>query len=198
MYRREREALGELLGGIGPLAISLDLPSGTGRFSDILAKSADHVTLADASAAMLEVAQEDLSHLNASYLKTDAQQIDLADGSVDLVFCHRFLHHFDNVSARSRILTELVRVSRRYVVLSYYSRGPRKHLRWLLRRALLLTGAADRPLTLEQFHRETSAAGLHLVCQLTLRKLPFVAVFCLFERYESREACPSGLFRPLC
>ena len=51
--RMEREALRRLLAGIGPLAAALDLPSGSGRLSPVLAEFAGRVVLADASPEML-------------------------------------------------------------------------------------------------------------------------------------------------
>jgi SAM-dependent methyltransferase len=46
-------------------------------------------------------------------LKLDAEQIDLPDGSFDVVFAHEMLHH---CRSPHRALCEMLRISRRYVV----------------------------------------------------------------------------------
>jgi len=178
----ERAALRELLGGIGRVAVAMDLPSGTGRLSPVLAETADRVILADSSPAMLDVAREDHRDLPADYLQTDAQNVKLSDRSVDLVFCHRFLHHIDSASLRASILGELARVTRRYVLLSYYPPGWRSRWRWFIRSALGRVRPIDQLATMEQFFQETSAAGLRPVRRIPMRRFRATGVFCLFER----------------
>jgi len=180
--RREREALRELLSGVGRLAVALDLPCGTGRLSPVLAETADRVILADSSPAMLDVAREDHPDLPADYLQTDAQNVKLSDRSVDLVFCHRFLHHIDSALLRTSILSELVRVTRRYVLLSYYPPGWRSRWRWFIRTVLGRVRAVDQLATMEQFFEETAAAGLRPVRRIPMRRFRATGVFCLFER----------------
>jgi SAM-dependent methyltransferase len=178
----ERAALRRLLRGIGPLAAALDLPSGTGRLSPVLGEFASRVVLADASPEMLQLAREDLPTLSADYVLTDAERIDLPDGSVDLAFSHRFLHHIHTAATRMRIFRELARVSRRYVVLSYYTPGFRDRFRWWKRRLLSPAKAGDRPALRRQFLDEVAAAGFKLRRTETLRRFPLRAMFCLFER----------------
>ncbi len=178
----ERAVLRRLLEGIGPLAVALDLPSGTGRLSPVLAEFASRVILADASPQMLEIAREDLPTLPADYLQTDAEQIALPDGSVDLAFSHRFLHHIHTAATRMRVFREFARVSRRYVVLSYYTPGFRDRFEWWQRRLFRPAAAGDRPALRRQFLDEVAAAGFELRRTETLRRFPLRAMFCLFER----------------
>ena len=180
--RLEREALRYLLEAVGRVSVAMDMPAGTGRLTPVLAKVADRVILADGSPVMLALAREALPDLDAEYLETDAQAIAVETGSVDLVFSHRFLHHIHDPAVRRRIFSELSRVSRRYVIMSYYTPGFRDRFRWL--RSRLIPGAVhrDRPVNLAGFFREAAAVGLSPIRMKFLRRFPLTALFCLFER----------------
>ena len=178
----EHAALRALLDGIGPLSVALDLPSGVGRFSPVLAELADRVILADSSAAMLEVAREEVVHPNVNYLETDALDVDLPDRSVDMVFCHRLLNHIPSVCARAQILSELARVAQRYVVLSYCAPSFRGRWRMAVRRVLGAAQPHERLTTMREFVDAMSAARLQLRRQEVLRRFPLAAMFLLFER----------------
>ncbi len=181
MHHREVAALRSLLSRTGRLQVAMDLPAGTGRLTPVLAEHAGKVILADASEVMLEVAKEDNPSLPAEFLVTSAEKIDLPDGSVDLVFCHRFLHHIYQPGLRQRIFQEMARVARRHVIVSYYAGGFRSRLKWRLKNLVGLAGRDSRPATMEQFFGEASNAGLRLVARQTLRKFP-PGIFCLFEK----------------
>ena len=177
----EHRLLESLLEGIGRVEVALDLPCGTGRFSAMLAEHADRMILADASQAMLDLAREDLDQPSFEYKLIDAEHIDLPDKSVDLIFCHRFLHHIRNTTARATILSELVRVSRRYVILPYYPSGLRSHLRWSLKWLTLRVPLSVRPLTLPCFAREIAPAGLCVKEAPVIRRFLLKGMFYLLE-----------------
>jgi len=178
--RLERAALRYLLGGLGYLDIALDVPGGTGRLTPVLAEFADRVILADASAAMLDLAREELSGGRITFLETDARHMALDTASVDLVFCHRYLHHIHEPEARACVFRELARVSRRYAIISYYTPGTRDYGRWL-RGSIIGHETHHRPLNRRRFIEETAAAGLRFLHGATLRRVPVRAEFCLFD-----------------
>ncbi len=178
----ERRTLRRLLDGIGPLSVALDIPAGTGRLAPLLAQVADRVLLADGSPTMLEVAREGLSGLEVECLETDVRCIALETGSVDLVLCHRFLHHIHDAEARARILSEFARVSRQYVIISYYTPGFRDQWRWLRSRVIPGARRRDRPATSQRFFKETARASLCTTKIEVLRRFPLTALFCLFQR----------------
>lgn len=181
MHHKEVAILRNLLARAGKLDVAMDLPAGTGRLTPILAENARKVILADASDVMLEVAKEDNPALPAEYLVTSAEKIDLPDGAVDLVFCHRFLHHINQPDLRQRIFIEMARVSKRYVIVSYYAAGFRSRIKWRLKSLVGLADRNSKPATLEQFYAEAAGAGLKVAAQETLRKIP-PGLFCLFEK----------------
>jgi len=109
---------------------------------------------------------------------------------VDLVFCHRFLRHIKQLDLRTRIFAELARVSRRYVIVSYYEAGFRSRIKWQLKNLVGLAGRDSKPVTMEQFLHEAEGAGLQLVAEQTLRKIPR-GMFCLFEKGTSSGTAPA-------
>ncbi len=179
---KERAVMRALISPLGPLSVALDIPSGTGRLSSLLMEFADTTILADASPIMLELAREELGAERVAFLQTDAEQIGLADASADLVFCHRLLHHLHDVRLRARIFGELARVSRRYVLLTYFTPGFRDRFRWWIGRAGGRARADTRPVLKRGFLRECAAAGLRPIAQRAIRRFPLAAEFILFEK----------------
>jgi SAM-dependent methyltransferase len=186
--RMEREVLRELLATLGPLESALDLPSGTGRLSTVLAEFARQVVQADASLPMLQVARDDHPELGRRHVQADAARIGLADASVDLVFCHRMLHHIHDPHTRARMFSELARVSRRYVVLSFYPPGYRDLLRWLSCSLRRDARHYHRPATRPQFFDDAAAAGLTLLRTSKLNRFLGRGAFYLFGRRGSASA----------
>jgi ubiquinone/menaquinone biosynthesis C-methylase UbiE len=178
--RMERAALRTLFRKLPPLEKAMDLACGTGRLSPVLAEVAETVVLADASPQMLALAREDHRDQPFVFLETDAEHIDLPDGSVDLVFCHRFLHHIHGAAPRQRVFREIVRVTRQYAVISYYTPGFRDRLKWWTRR-LMGRNTSDCPAGLRRFYSEARAAGLEPVREHVLRRFPVRGMFCLFR-----------------
>jgi ubiquinone/menaquinone biosynthesis C-methylase UbiE len=179
---REKAALREVLENVGSISVALDLPCGSGRLGPVLATVAAKVILADSSTAMLTFAREECPPTAFDHLHTDARHIELPDRSVDLVFSHRFLHHLDEADTRAQVLAELVRVTRRYVILSFFPPGIRSRFTRWVRRVLGRIQPGDPLATETKFLDEASAGGLRLVQRKMLRRFPLRAAFYLFER----------------
>ena len=117
----------------GPQATILDMPSGNGRFFDTF-KSAQKLSLFDYAPTMLEalVAKHPTA---ASYdLKQgDIMNIPMNDGSVDLAFSMRLFHHIKEAEERQRALSELSRVSKKWVAISFYDTATWRYIRKRLR-----------------------------------------------------------------
>jgi len=91
----------------------LDAPCGTGRLERVLTeRSARYVGL-DISADML-------GRFAAARVQASAWQMPFADGRFDTVVCCRLLHHVAETAPREALLRELVRVARRFVVVSFW------------------------------------------------------------------------------
>jgi len=145
-HRKHRETIGSRISNwreqqlaAGALAMAgkpqtvLDLPCGTGRFWPLLARRADRTILAaDNSCAMLAVAREVsppevLARVES--FQCSAFAIQMADASVDHIFCMRLMHHITRTEDRLAILGEFHRVTRDTVALSLWVDGNYKAVR---------------------------------------------------------------------
>jgi ubiquinone/menaquinone biosynthesis C-methylase UbiE len=84
----------------------LDVGGGNGFFSYYFEKICD-TTCIDYSERMIE-----LNPAEKKYVM-DAKDLKFRDNSFDVVFCHALLHHVDDME---RVIREMRRVSRRYVI----------------------------------------------------------------------------------
>lgn len=142
----------------------LDLPCGTGRFTGALCERGFEVVGSDISLEMMQVARPKTVDLPgcAGYLQADAEALPLRAGAVDCVMSIRFLFHVEP-EARVRILREMARVSRRWLILDYRHRYSTRYWLWRLKRALGLTDLALRRVSRRQVVDELHAAGLELI-----------------------------------
>jgi ubiquinone/menaquinone biosynthesis C-methylase UbiE len=161
---RAAEALGAAL---RPLASVLDVPCGSGRFTELLrARGLLYVGL-DLSLAMLlqARAKAPLAHLAAA----DLARLPLRDGAVDLVVCIRLMHLVRDAELRLAFLREMARVARRGVVVDYRQT---RSLQSLARRLRFRAGLRSREggaLSPAAIRRELAAAGLTPRAWLPLR-----------------------------
>lgn len=94
----------------------LDVPCGTGRLAGVL--RAPFVVQSDISMSMLQNIPDAASR--GHRLQSSAIELPFSSDSFDVVICCRLLHHLRESSDRQAVLNELVRVSRRYVIASYW------------------------------------------------------------------------------
>ena len=98
----------------------LDAPCGTGRLRASLAERGRYVGL-DISEAMLRTAiTERAADAPLSLARGDLEQLPFPERAFDAVVCCRLLHHLREPQRIDRTVAELVRVSRRFVVASFW------------------------------------------------------------------------------
>jgi len=159
--RRERFLVGQLLEQADSIHSALDVPCGAGRFESTIAQHAVQLLAADASYAML---QQYNGH--ATRIQFSADAIPFSNSSFDLVFCYRLLHHFAESETRIRTMRELARVSRRYVLVSYWDEACLQTWRHRLLKHKMKRHAISRVL----FEKEVAEAGLRAVAREPLRR----------------------------
>jgi ubiquinone/menaquinone biosynthesis C-methylase UbiE len=100
----------------------LDAPCGAGRVSVRLCELGMRVTALDIAPAMIERTREKLRGFGAENRVTsgDLEHLDFPDGAFEGAVCFRFFHHLPTPQLRQQVISELCRVSRRYVVMSFY------------------------------------------------------------------------------
>jgi ubiquinone/menaquinone biosynthesis C-methylase UbiE len=128
----------------------LDVPCGTGRFRDMLQQHASTLLSIDASFEMLAAAP------SSPQLQASAHQLPLVDDAVDFILCSRLLHHFETSAERATVLAELARVSKRWIVLSYFDNANFQAWRNKVRGKF----RGRFPISHAQFASEINTAGL--------------------------------------
>ncbi len=93
----------------------LDIATGGGHVAKALAASGAMVVASDLTIPMLQAARASISEagIDAAYLRTDAQHLPFATGSLDAVTCRLAAHHFPNVAEFVRECARVVRAGGR-------------------------------------------------------------------------------------
>ena len=141
-----------------PVREALDLPCGTGRLAPLLLQRAIHASGADVS---LEMLRESFRKLGKKFpiFQCSADAIPLGDGAVDAVFAIRFLFHLDG-PGRAAVLTEMARVSRRWLVLDVRHRYNLRWIGWRIRHALGLLPRVQHRFSRAGLEEELAQAGI--------------------------------------
>jgi ubiquinone/menaquinone biosynthesis C-methylase UbiE len=137
----------------------LDIPCGTGRLFDFLGEEGMRFVGADIAQPMLrEAATKPRGEFQAGLVAADGEKLPFADKSFDAVMSIRFLFHL-TPETRIKIIREMARVSRGYLILDY-------RLRYCLRNVVRiglakigLKRALRRPTRVEMLD-ELFAAGV--------------------------------------
>jgi ubiquinone/menaquinone biosynthesis C-methylase UbiE len=144
-----------------PPAKILDVPSGTGRLSHVLAEKGFHVTGVDISSAMIEESYKKLSKRSPKdkviFEIGDAESLSFPDSFFDVGVSLRLFGHLPPKN-RQGILNELSRVSKSFVVTAYYLKNC---IQGLIRsRMRAQRGISWYPVRFRQIYDELDAANL--------------------------------------
>jgi len=162
--RREQRAVKNIFAALADCRSVLDVPCGAGRFARTLGEGGRRVLGVDSAIEILVHARKRAARpgFHLRFIHGDASKLPFPDDAVDAVFCNRLLHHILKPEERAVILRELHRVSRRYVVISFFDYRGFAAVRGLLKS---LKGSkpkyAGQP-TREQFERELNTCGLRV------------------------------------
>jgi ubiquinone/menaquinone biosynthesis C-methylase UbiE len=103
----------------------LDVPCGYGRFAPLFAHLGITAVGADANSDMVHLAIENhAAYGRGGWLRANIFHLPFAENTFDGALCIRLLHHRYSDAERQRILCELARVSRRFVLISFYRFTP--------------------------------------------------------------------------
>jgi ubiquinone/menaquinone biosynthesis C-methylase UbiE len=108
-----------------------DLGCGTGRFTSLLAESFPaKVYGVEPSGKMLSKAKENISSPAANFIRGSAEEIPLADDTIDMVLLSMVYHH---IRGKDKAVSELRRIlkSRGYVCIRTSTRQKLKSYPWL-------------------------------------------------------------------
>ncbi len=158
---REQRAVAKIFSGLAECRSVLDVPSGAGRFAKTLSASGRKVVGSDTAFEILEHGRERAAKngVRVSFFQGDAAKLPLADGVVDCIFCNRLLHHIVSPKERAAFLNEFHRVSRRYLVISFFDYHSFGFVRRFLKALKGRKPKYDQQPTFEQFTEEVLRAG---------------------------------------
>jgi len=130
---REYRILSTLLETQPRSGILLDLPSGGGRLSAALDPYTELLVEADIGFGQLLYNRGNHSDReDRVWMTASAFHIPFRDSAVDGVVCCRLSHHLPTAEERERLVGELLRVARRFVIMTFFDHRSMKNL---LRRA---------------------------------------------------------------
>jgi ubiquinone/menaquinone biosynthesis C-methylase UbiE len=140
---------------------ALDVPCGTGRFTGRLAELGYRVVGGDLSAEMMNVARSKIEPGGTipGFVQADAECLPFRDRAIDCVISIRFLFHAE-ATTRLRILREMKRVTRRWLILEYRHRYSVRFLVWHIKRALRLTNESLERVTRTGMEEELRNVGV--------------------------------------
>lgn len=118
----------------GPQESILDLPSGCGRLFGAYRAYGKKFYAMDVSHEMLKFARENIPEVKESLSVGSAFQMPLRDGAVDCAFSARLFHHVPDPKEREQYIRELCRVSRKWVVFTYFHTWSLKNILRMIRR----------------------------------------------------------------
>ncbi len=119
--KREFKLLNQLLKSQGISKTILDLPCGGGRLSPQIAAHTELLIEADiAEGQVLYGRRTMLLPTLQFWMTASAFHIPFKDESIDAVVCCRLNHHLPTEIERERLIRELLRVARRFVVMTFF------------------------------------------------------------------------------
>jgi uncharacterized protein YbaR (Trm112 family) len=119
--RREFQLIQQLLGSVQHSEVLLDLPSGGGRLSPALAPFADLIIEADVAFGQLQHGRSAPPLATPQvWLNASGFDMPLRDQGVDGTVCVRLAHHLPAASERERLVDEILRVSRRFALMTFF------------------------------------------------------------------------------
>ena len=167
----------------------LDVPCGGGRIALHLGRQGYRVAAGDLSEAMLTIARENVAKagLECPVDRLDVEKLIYSDQAFDTIVTFRLFHHFPTVELRQRVIHELCRVARKYVVLSYFSSLSVASLKRRLRRAPTGGKSGKNYTPLKEVEAYFGQAGFRLVKDFAQTPILRTLHLAVFERAgESR------------
>lgn len=152
---REQRAVAKIFAGLNGCRSVLDVPCGAGRFARTLGQGGRMVIETD-------VAHEMVAHARGARLQSDAAHLPFRDNAVDCVFSNRLLHHILPREERAMFLREFHRVSKRWVVTTFFDYRMFAPVRKALKKLKRAKIRYDEQPTFAQFAMEVEACGFRV------------------------------------
>lgn len=127
--QREFRLLDRLLSSQPRSHTLLELPCGGGRLSSAMAKFTDLLIEADIAMGQVQYSQQHSRMETAQiWMTASALHIPFRDAVVDGVVCIRLCHHLHKPEEREQLVVELLRVARRFVIVTFFDYNSMKNI----------------------------------------------------------------------
>ena len=187
-HEREMAALAKALDYIPNGSSVLDFPCGTGRLYTMLASKGFEISAVDSSWHMASIARGNRPESSSSqgtlqqFAVSDVLKTAFADKSFDAVVCNRLFHHFFESEIRRAAFAELNRITRKSVIVSYYSTRCIDSYTFKLKNKLRGRNPTDRvPIPPEVFQEDAAAGGLKVVAEFASRSIISMQTYAVLE-----------------
>lgn len=161
--QREKRILRKILGRIHEDGkITLDIPSGYGRFSDLLLERGAALVSSDLSFHMVRRAKErsTLGGFHSAVVSDAKRGLPFKEEAFAVLVSMRFFHHLHKKEERQFILKEFSTVSSKWVILTFYKKNFLHSLQRKLRRRIKKAKRRISMISREEFQQEVNRAGL--------------------------------------
>lgn len=173
--QREKQCVRTLLKLVPQKSLVLDIPCGAGRFHELMREFGLRLIAADISEEMVELSRA--KGLAEKYFVADAEKLQLEDKSVDCVSCIRLFHHIDSERMRRNIFKEFARVSKRWVLMSFYHSNCLKRFKKIVRGKSI----SGEHVSYSTLRADAASAGLRPVKTAAVSRYIRPQWFVLFE-----------------
>jgi len=178
----EMQLIRRALAHVSDVDTFLDIPCGAGRASILLAREGFDTTGADLGEAVSSVAAAKVaeSGVPAVIEQADLENMTYDDSSFDAILCFRLYHHFPDDEVRERAISELCRVAKKYVLISYLSPNSFTSIKRMVRERSGKKPSRQNATSLKSIERYFNQHGFVLakdVPQLTFIHTLHLAVF---------------------
>ena len=162
----------------------LDLPCGGGRVTVHLGLQGYKMSSADLSDAMLVITRENIAQngLKGTVEKQDIEKLTYADQHFDSLISFRLFHHFPNPEIRQRAVSELCRIAKQFVAISYFSPASVTSVKRAIRSAMGGRKSDKHPTSLTEVKRYFAKAGFRFVKDFARTPLIHTLHVAVFER----------------
>ena len=168
--RREYRVIAKCFGITGPVDSILDFPSGAGRLFRAYHPYGTRFFAMDLSHEMLKFARQNLSEWKPSFSTGSAFRMPLKDASVDVTFSARLFHHVPDPKERHQYILELCRVSRKFVVMTFFHTWSLKNILRMVRRPFNKK-KSKVTMTTDELREVVRGAGWEVVTTIPLSRL---------------------------
>lgn len=121
--RRESRLIQRHFRSQPPCGTVLDLPCGGGRLTRAILEAAPEATVLEADIGLGQVKyarDQGLGGDRQFFMTASGFHIPIRDGGVDAVVCCRLLHHLPAAEEQERLIAEVLRVARRFAVVTFF------------------------------------------------------------------------------